>query len=330
MRRCLMALVMSMVIGIPSFGAQPNAADILKRSYDAESRSSLTGRMRTTLYTGSSKTSAEIAIYRSGSRMKMQYLSGPSAGSSIIDDGRSVTRLDSASKTAYISGTPDAPDQLGLLLANYAPVVTGTAKIAGRSCYALHIRPRYSGNPSKKLWVDQSTFVALKTERLGPDGKITMSTEYTSVDYSKVPPTSLFAVPSGWKIVRLAESGDSSLDSVRKAVGVTPMKPGYVPKGYRFDGYYVRENPRAMCFAGLRYTDGMNTISIYERRCCGQGRGMGRGRGPGGGTCNGDCAPCIMAETPQAQMARVFVGDLTVIVVGDITSSELTKIANSF
>ncbi len=334
MRRCVVlpVAILCMLMNCSS-GAQPNATDILKKSYEAETRASLTGRMRTTLYTGSAATTGDIAICRSGRQVRMDYLSGPSAGMSILDDGRSMTRLDSRTKTAYVSGTPEAPEHLSLLLANYTPVVTGTGRVAGRDCYVLAIRPKYPGNPSKRLWIDQSTFVALKTERFGSDGKPTMSTEYTSVDYSKRPSASLFVVAKGWRTVRLAASGDSSLDAVRKAVGFIPVKPGYVPKGYRFDGYYLRENPRGIRFAGLRYTNGMNTISVYEHdRPCLGGRGPGRGMGMGRGQepRAGRCAGCILAETPHAQMARVFVGDLMVIVVGDISTAELQNMANSF
>lgn len=315
--------------------AQPNATDILKKSYAAEGRVTFTGRMRTTLHMGSNRTSADVTVHRSGDRMRMEYLSGPSAGATILDDGKSVTRLDQRTRTAYVSGTPDAPDHLSLLLSNYGPIVTGEGRVAGRDCYVLAIRPKYAGNPSKRLCVDKSTFLALKTERFDSDGKLSLSTEYTSIDYSKRPAASLFGVPNGWKTMRLSGSGDSSLDAVRQSVGFMPVKPGYMPKGYTFDGYYVRENPRNVRFAVLRYTNGMNTLSLYQRRCAGQGRGQGRGAGRGMGRGRGQMAgqnfpSAILAETPHAQMAQVFVGDLTVIVVGDMASRELERIAQSF
>ncbi len=326
-------IMMSLILGlaVTSAGAEMSATSMLKKSYDSEARTSYTARIRTTLHSSSGDKSADVLVYRSGKKMRMEYLTGASAGSVIIDDGKSVTRLHSATKTAYISGTPEAPKRLDLLLANYTPVLIGRDSVAGRSCYLLAIRPRSSGNPSQRLWLDQKTFIALKTERYGFNGKRTTSTEYSSIDYSKHPASSLFALPRGWKTVRLAASGDGTLASVRAAVGFTPVKPGHVPAGYGFDGYYLRQNPRGMRFAGLRYTNGMNTISIFQHKGqCGNGQGFGRGRGRGQGGAGRGCASCMLAESPHMQMVCTYTGGLTIVVIGDLSSEELARTANSF
>jgi outer membrane lipoprotein-sorting protein len=332
----LTVLLVGMLAATASRAAQPGAVDLLRKSYAADSQGHFTGRLRTTLYLGSGSTSAEVEVFRSGRRSRMEYCSGRSAGVVIIDDGDSIIRLDSSGKTAYISATAEAPEDLDLLLANYRPVAAGTDKVAGRTCYVLRLEPTYSGNPWKKLWIDTAVKVALKHERYGSDGRVTTRTEYASVDFGARPSSSLFTVPHGWKSVRLGGgSSDVGLDSVRRQVGFTTSKPGYVPRGYLFDGYYVRETPGRVRFAGLRYTNGLNTISIFERKgdCPSRGfrRGAGggrHGRGPGGGRRGaGDCV--MAAENPHARMLRVTTGELTVILVGDIAETELRKMADS-
>ena len=318
--------------------ASPDAAGILRKSYAAESQARYIGRLTTELACGAGRSAkADVTIQRSGGMSRMEYVTGPSAGTVIIDDGRSMTRLDASSRTAYISETPDAPEQLDLLLSNYQPVLAGDAKIAGRQCYVVKLTPKCACNPSEKLWIDKVSSVALKTEKYGSDGKITSSTEYRSVDYSARPAASAFRVPSGWKTVKLAGASAVGLEAVRKAVGFTPKKPGYVPNGYRFDDYYVRGTPRCTLFAGLRYTNGMNTISVFERKggCFGPGFGRGRGRGRGAQCGRGGCPwtgpGChLLVNNPQARIVHTTVGDLTVLVVGDIALTELQKMAGSF
>lgn len=332
MSRLPAALVpLILCLAISSAVAEMSATEILKKSYYADARASYSGRMRTTVYTASGGTSADVLINRNGAKTRMEYLSGASAGTVLLDDGKSVTQLDSRARTAYVSGTPEAPERLDLLLANYTAVLVGKDSIAGRNCYTIAVRPKASGNPSKRLWVDRGTFLALKTERFSFDGRRTMSSEYTNIDYSKRPDPSIFSIPEGWKTVRLGASGDSSLESVRSAVGFTPRKPSHVPPGYGFGGYYLRENPRGMRFAGLRYTNGMNTVSIFERKGqCGNGWGFGRGRGRGQGAPRRGCASCMLDQGDHAQIACSYTGGLTIVVVGDLSADELGRIVNSF
>jgi len=329
-------VLISLIISASAY-ASPNASDILRKSYAAENQVTFSGRLTTTVYRGGAAASAEVNVFRSGRRSRMEYVTGPSAGTVIIDDGSSMIRLDSSARTAYVSQIPNAPERLGLLMSNYAPVMIGTSRIAGRECYELKLGPKCKCEPSKKLWIDKQSQVALKTEGYGSDGRIASSTAYSRIDYSARPSATLFQIPRGWQAVRTAAESAVGLDAVRKAVGFTPVKPGYVPKGYRFDDYYVRNMPKCAPFAGLRYANGLNTISVFERKggCfgpgfrCGRGRGgPGCGRGMGCGRAGAGC--CVLMDDPQARMAHTIAGDLTVIIVGDIAASELQKMGNSF
>ena len=317
--------------------AATDAIGILKRSYSAESRAILTGQIKTTVYGWrGGQTSAEVRISRSGRRSRMDYLSGPLSGTTVIDTGDAVIRLNSAAKTAYISKTPEASKHLDQLLANYRPLLVGSSKVAGRTCYEVRLEPKYKGNPSERLWIDKTSLIALKTERHNSDGRLAISTEYVKANFAGRPAATLFAVPKGWKSVHLA-GGTTTESQVRKAVGFTPVKPGYVPKGYSYSGCSTCNTCATMQCAGFRYSNGLNTISIFERKgacngngaCCGTGRGRGwrGGRGAGGGPGTGTCR---LADNLQARMYRATAGDLTVILVGDIAENELQKMANSF
>lgn len=302
--------------------ASPTAVDIIKRSRLAEDKCCYTGHLKTTAYTQQGSVSAEVAVYDNGKKSRMEYVTGPSKGRVILDDGVHVIRLDASQRTAFASEAPECPCQMDLLLANYTPTLQGNAKIAGRECYVIQLKPKSPRDPSKRLWLDKKTMVALKTEKSGANGKLESSTVYTAVDYAKRPANALFAVPAGWKTVHPADQ-PNTLAAVRKAVGFTPIKPGYVPHSYRFDNYYLRNTPECKQFAGLRYTNGMNTISIFERKgpCPNEGRGRG--------SCRESCAACLVAGNPQVRAAQRSLGDLAIIVIGDLSDVELKKIADS-
>lgn len=327
-----LGLVMTMLVLSSRAGAaELSATDIVKKAYGAESHVTYSGHMRTTLYSGSRATSADVNVWRAGKRSRMEYVSGPSAGSVVIDDGSSVITLRTSSKTAVVSSTPEQPSDVNLLLANYNPIQRGTELVAGRVCYRIEFSPKCGCNPSQKLWIDKHTFVPLKTERYSCDGRLVSQSEYSRISFAQRLNASLFSVPDGWKIVRVStELETQSTEEMRKAVGFVPKKPGYVPKGYKFDGYSVAQPCPASRFAALRYTNGLNTISVFSGKGCpGMGRGRGRGAGWRGGR-QGSCGEtCLLARSPNGRMMRKMVGDITVILIGDIAESELQKMANS-
>lgn len=327
-RTSALLILFLILVCVPASGQ--DAVDILKKSYAAEGKVSMTGRLKTTVY-GSSPAAAEVRISRSGRQSRIEYTTGPLKGTVIIDDGSSVIRLDSGAKTAYLSGTPDPPERLNLLLQNYQPVMVGGAKIAGRDCYEIKLSSRHPRNPFKKLWIDKKSLVALKTERYSSDAKLAMSSEYIAADFSSRPAASQFRIPSGWKSVRLAAESDSSLDAVKKAVGFTPLRPTYVPKGYSFDGYYIRSTQTGNKFAGLRYTNGLNSISVFQQAVRGRGLGGGRGGFGGGqglGRGRGQGA-CMQAEGSQTRMLNTMIGNISITVVADLSEAEIRKIAAS-
>lgn len=323
----ILCLVMASFACCVSVSAQPSATDILKKSLHAATVPSFTGRLSTTVYGGNGgPMSAAVKVYQHGPKSRMEYISGPSAGRTVLDDGGHVIWLKSSNKTAYVCETPNPPAQLDLMLRNYSPVLSGSARIAGRDCYVIKLAPRSKCDPSKRLWVDKQSMVTMKTEKCSSEGELECTTVYSSIDYTARPDASVFSIPRGWKTIKLAECPDSnSLGVVCKAVGFTPRKPGYVPKGYTFDDYYLRNSTKVPTFAGLRYTNGLNTISVFERKIA-QGGKSGGSDPASSGVCNAGS----FLDNPQAHMVHTLAGNLTVLIVGDVAETELRKMANSF
>lgn len=325
----ILAVVAVWAIAKAPFADKPDATQMLKSSYSAAKNLTYAGTLRTSVNYGKKSVSAEANVLHNNLRERIDYHSGPLSGSSILDDGERVTKMNTRSMTAEISETPVAPERLDLLFKNYRPVLVGTGTMAGRACGVVQLTPKYRGNPYRKLWIDSKTLATLRTERYDSDGKLAMSTEYIHINYSPRWSPALFAIPHGWKTVRLEKKSTTTcFNVIRKNAGFTPVKPQYIPKGYSFDSYCIAQMCSTMQCATLRYTNGLNTISIFEKNgmCADMDKGaMGKG------VCAKRCTEksCMVATSQHTRIIQLHKGSLTVTLVADIAGDELQKTANS-
>ena len=312
----ILSIALLLATACISLAAAPNATDILKRSLRAEDRASFTADVVTTVYGERGPASSTVHIRQSGAKSRMEYVSGRAKGRTVVDDGKSLIRFDSGARTAYVTKTPPATEHLDLLLHNYRPVLTGNERIAGRDCYMIRLDPIYKFCSSKKLWIDKQSLVTLRMAKYNPDGTVYCTTSYTRIDYKTKLSDALFRVPNGWKTVRIADDlGSVSLASVRKATGVTPRKPSYIPKGYIFDNYYVHRTPNGSALAAIRYTNGLTSISIFEFKA---------------GTLSFGAKECsTLLDYPQAHVIQSKADGISVVAVGNIAETELKKMAGS-
>ncbi len=331
MRRLLLCCAIVALLAHAYAVASP--ADLAKKAYSAEQSASFTGVMVNTVFLPGGAESSIVKTQRLRSKSRMDYLSGPLRGTTVLEHGRSVYKLDKASSSITATTTAERPSSLELLLANYRVVDAGAARVAGRRVQALRLEPKQTGNPKVKLWVDSLTNVVLRNERYLYDGRLAARSEYRSIDYTSVPRTSAFALPAGWRRIAASSGAQTmSMDRLKAKVGFALLKPSYVPSGYVLAGSFLQTTGRGMPMAALKYTNGLTTISVFEHRCPGGGQGcggcgMGRRRAMGMGR---GCGQCILRSDPQAQVAQRFVGDLMVVVMGNVSPRMVQKMAESF
>ncbi|MFQ6115074.1 MAG: sigma-E factor regulatory protein RseB domain-containing protein, partial [bacterium] len=221
-----------------------------------------------------------VEIRQKDGKMRMDYKSGIFAGLSIIDDGEKIMRVDSKNRTVVISEIPFPQDDISLLLSNYEVIAQGTEKIANRTTQILQVKPRNAQNPSKKLWIDQETFMPLRREHYNSDGVLTTLTFYTQISYDVKIKDSDFSFPKDWRIVSAPQNMRRlKKDQISETVGFDIVEPKYVPAGYVLDGFYLFSPMRNRKGVHIRYVDGLNTISVFECLPPRFGRGMGGMRG---------------------------------------------------
>lgn len=272
---------------------------------------------------------SKIKVYHlRPSSTRIEYISGPLKGVVAAEDGHASWRCDPVTRKMVVSQccvNLDAGRQLDLLVANHTVDAQASADIAGRASTLLVVRTT-SGTIRKRLWIDRSTFVTLRTEDYDSAGQVESSTEYRTITYVDTIPASLFKQGrcSGGMAVKCMDAKTISLPELVKAVGFQIRIPKYIPAGYRLDGYRVHNCPcaRQHKSAYIRYTNGLSSISIFELPS----------NNSGCSCCSGMSASksCCVKQGDCGQQASVTVDGRSIVVIGDLGQDELERIAKSF
>ncbi len=258
----------------------------------------------------------------------------------LIDNGSRLIRLHPRKRTATFTPRMEMALDRALAERNYRARPVGRATIAGRQTTTIEIAPRRGGLVAWRLWLDRSTGFPLKRERYNVDGKLISGTEFTSVQFKAAVPPDIFAVPSGWETSDEGGSGQKySLDGLAQHLGFPVVAPKYLPPGYVLQGGYVEQRgEHKRLTAALRYTDGLRVLSVYQRPhredSGDQGKAGDRPEGDSGKERGGDAdrhhldAGKVVDHGGEKVLRRAS-KTRVVVVVGDLTADQLTRIAAS-
>ncbi len=260
---------------------------------DAATRGlSLSGVARTTALGERGERSALARVSVRDGKTRLDYEAGKRRWS-LIDDGRSLVRLDPDRRQALVLPRPSLVVDRQFAERNYEAAAIGQATIAGRAAQIIEVRarrpaPRPADTPAGsgparpgviwRLWLDRETSFALKRERYNAEGKLTSGTEYAEVEFGAHVDAGIFAIPDGWRVVDADGGGEPlSIAEIERRLGFSVLPPRYVPPGYQLTGRYLRKRGRwEFQAAELRYTDGLRVLSVFQRE---RERGEREGRG---------------------------------------------------
>ena len=314
---------------LPAFGA--DAPTILRQAYAAEKMLAYSAVLEVRTAGGPP---AELKVWSSRGRKRMEYLSEPARGRVMIDDGHAVYWLDKAGKVAVFTPAPDAPERVDLVFRNYNVASAGTDEVAGRKAIVVRVSPKHPPGPSRRLWIDQQTKLILRSESYASDGTLKAASKTTSINLRPQLSEDLFRVPKGWRVQRppAEEQNRWTAAELSKRLGITVAEPGYVPPGFVLEGMYlVRMGGMGRQAAHVRYVDGLNSLSIFQRPA---GPGPGRGRGGWGGWRwrggrGADTDQDVQSLGAVGRLVRVFRPGRMCVVVADLPEKELQKVASS-
>jgi negative regulator of sigma E activity len=303
--RAVLVAATLVVAGIVAQAA-PTGPDLLRRSQQAERAHSYRGaRASRMFFPRYNITAVAGVIHQRPATTRVQYLSPPSIeGTVVLQVGAQRWRRASGDRMWQRAAAPPEPEAFDLLMRNYdLRVSPGVQVVARRDCSLLLITPRHEGNPSKRMWVDRATGLVLRTELLNWRQEHISISAYRDI---AIDPDLSDALPL------LAPPGQAQTAPRRPALDFQPISPRYIPPGYVSRGTDVMTLGKYTA-AHLRYSDGLNTISLFQA--------------PGKAFAN---------ETPFGSMELSFTqvimwrrGDMAFAIMGDIDPAELRKMADS-
>lgn len=280
-----------------------SATDVLQKAQEADRHVSYRGMKTAVIYTSRSPiTSTLKVVHLKPDLTRTEYFTPAAlAGIIMIQDGDDIWKFNPRQDVweHFCAGARISPETIkNNALKNYNLRIVGTDHVAGRPAYVVHATPRRSGD-NIRMWVDKQHFLIVGTQVESSAGKIVNSSRFTSIDFN---PGDI--LPSAFKV-----TGKVKSSSTKPCGKFDIVRPKYVPKGYRLLGAAWMSVKGHSC-AHLQYSNGANTISLFERQCSEQKPGLTAGG----------------KFTNILSWAR---DGISYTLIGNISRSELQKMADS-
>lgn len=213
---------------------------------------------------------------------------------------------------------PRSRNRTELLLKNYRPRRIGESVIAGRRCVGIKLSPVHPGNPTQILWIDKDTRLVIKTEVFDHHGNPTLESRFERISFAPKFTPRCFQPPSRPRVrTRVEVEPDFPI--------LLPANKG-VPPGYQRVSRSAFKTSEGQIIAVVRYTDGLNTISLIQ-----SGRALPPppARGPRGNKPGTKGSPNRGPNRSSRPRIVRRVGATHCVVYGDLDRKLLEKMADS-
>ncbi|MGQ0571813.1 MAG: sigma-E factor regulatory protein RseB domain-containing protein [Armatimonadota bacterium] len=248
------------------------------------------------------------------------------AGRLVIDDGIQAWHYEPRLHMVFLGPSMAAPADaaMDLPLDRYRVRVLGTEEVIGRQTAVLSLWPR-DGRRERRMWIDRTTGVALRTEERDPDEGLVATAYFTRISFALNVPDGLFRarLPAGARMVsQTARAGPLlSLPVLETNVGFSIRAPQRLSEGFVLQGGApIRDGP--VMAAHLHYSDGVRSLALFVAPA--------RRLGPPG---RGDPVPAIgpVGRTVVVGALRLVVWEAQghrLTLVGPLSLSELVNLAS--
>ena len=277
--RLLLATLAVLGAVLPASAATPGA-DLLKQAFRNPRRVAHHGTLEVRVFTAPRSAATVRVVCDGKGRERREHLSGPTRGLTVLTDGRAIwQRL--AADAPWTRAPGSLPDEAAWerLRSNYQFVTKGQKRVAGRLAWVIALSPRHAGNPRQTLWVDAANALILRSECYTHAGKLAMTTAYTKVTLG-APATGALRLPAAASSSAAAESGwrgtlalSCSANWERRCRFPPACRPATTRSATTCEP--CRQGGQLPV---VRYSDGLNPLTLFVTR----GQGMGRGGGAAG------------------------------------------------
>jgi hypothetical protein len=251
-------------------------------------------------------------VYRKGNILRIEF----AGGQVVFDDGQKQRiylprpNIIEEEPSRFAPGRLQA-QQRAIRSGRVTVEQVGEAEVAGRQAAIILVKNQKG--PQRKVWIDTRTYVQLRLEETRPNGR-TVSTYFTSIDYTEPPASKLtFSPPPGAQVV---ERGKGRPVPAQQAAVLARgwgglLEPKFIPSGYRFRGYYRHAfNSRPALVTVYASQDGRRNLSMFQGPSLGMG-GM-TDRKPG-----------------NLRVLSARKGNADVTLVGPLSPDEMQKVMDS-
>lgn len=155
---------------------------------------------------------------------------------------------------------------------NYNFTVDGEDRIAGRSAHIIQVIPRDEFRYGYKIWIDQETYLMLKSDLVDKQMQVLEQVMFTNVDVVDDIPAELLkpAINSDtftWHRGKDKGQGVSTIDK--------GWKIGNMPTGFILTGHFKQQMPGSESAAEhMVISDGLASISVYIESFAAESQGF--------------------------------------------------------
>lgn len=292
---------------------------ILTRMLHSDQFTKMYGTQTTVLLLRGRSVSSQQYVVRNGYHaISLMYQTPQSvAGEQIVDNGKILYHYLPFKNTLEVS-----PSRIGKLRGRIKQVlnairqgslnvtVIGAGTIAGRSSTQIEVRPNMVSAGWRRFWVDDATGCQLGIDQFGRNGNLLSSSVFTTVNVGGELPKGSFRPPNTGPNVNVVSpnvgTSTTNLADVQAKVNFSIRQPTYLPPGFHFQSAST-ENVVQSKVAALRYTNGLNILSVYESsdKTNGERRQYRPRKGVVAGSTDG-LRIIVVGNTDESELEKVF------------------------
>ena len=222
-------------------------------------------------------------------------------------------------------------EEMKLLAQNYRFHLSPGSAIAGQETNEIKIYPQFEDRPTKRLFIARNGII-LRVDELDYTGHLRFVSLFTQIEFDREKVGGTLAELKNDKklIFEKEERRSRPIKNVeaKKALENRLVQPTYLPPGFQLlDTRYIKHRSSTVF---LRYTDGLATFSLFERKGKHRSRHSDRGsRRRSGKTISRHDVPIHMMRQHPAHILEWSNSEVDFTLIGELEPSELLKVAES-
>ncbi len=191
-------------------------------------------------------------------------------------------------------------------------------------------QPKAEDRPTWKLWIEREHGLVVRTEIYDVNGKLALLSAFSELTFKPKLSKSTFeiVVPKGTKMRTAVEKSFDTVEAAQKEVSFPIAAPEYLPAGFKLAAIILSKTKQGekVRFA---YIDGMSSISIFEEKR--HSKSEEEEEGSDGTVVEAEDA--VKGTFYDQGLLKILRWqrdqDLQITLVGEVSDSELLKIASS-